>query len=146
MTNIFVFDPAAFKAVYPQFAKFTDEQLDWFFESVENDVLDNTITSCIPLKTRKKLFYLLIAHLAELQGRIDSGNSSLVGRVSSASEGSVSISSDYPTGSGALEQWLKQTPYGAQFYAFTAKYRVVLWVAAEAPMPVNRNRWFFRGY
>lgn len=144
MSNIFVFNPDEFKAVYPQFSKLTNEQLQFFFEMAEDDLIDNSETSCIPLKTRKKLFYLLVAHMAELQGRIDSGNSGLVGRVSSATEGSVSISSDMPMGSGALEQWLKQTPYGNMFYALTARYRGALWVAATRPMPVLRESFFFR--
>ncbi len=143
MSNIFVFNPSDFREAYPQFSKLTDEQLNWFFEMANGDLLDNSPSSCINLKTRKKLFYLLVAHFAELQNRIDNGNSSLVGRVSSATEGSVSIGVDYNMGTGALEQWLKQTPYGATFYALTAKYRTALWFAAEKPMPVNRNGWRF---
>ncbi|WP_236516068.1 DUF4054 domain-containing protein [Escherichia coli] len=141
MSNVFVFDPAAFKLSYPQFAKFTNEQLTNFFEEVENTIVDNTESSCFSLKDRKKRFYLLVAHNAELQNRINDGNTGLVGRISSATEGSVSISTDYSMGSGALEQWLKQTPYGAKFYAFTAPYRTALWVAATAPMPVKRTKW-----
>ncbi|WP_236508171.1 DUF4054 domain-containing protein, partial [Escherichia coli] len=94
-----------------------------FFEEVENTIVDNTETSCFSLKNRKKRFYLLVAHNAELQNRINDGNTGLVGRISSATEGSVSISTDYSMGSGPLQQWLKQTPYGAKFYAFTAPYR-----------------------
>ena len=67
MSNIFTFDPVAFKAVFPSFSKFTDEQLMYFFESVENTVLDNTESSCFSLANRKKWFYLLVAHKAELQ-------------------------------------------------------------------------------
>lgn len=140
MSNVFVFDPDAFKLAYPQFASFTNEQLISFFEEVENTVLDNTETSCISLANRKKWFYLLVAHNAELQNRINSGNTGLVGRISSATEGSVSISTDYNMGSGAMEQWLKQTPYGAKFYAYTAPWRKAIWVSAEQPMPVNRTR------
>lgn len=140
MSNVFVFDPVAFKAAFPQFASFTDEQLTWFFESVENTYVDNTESSCFTLADRKKWFFLLVAHKAELQNRINSGNSGLVGRISSATEGSVSISSDYTMGSGAQEQWLKQTPYGAEYYAATASYRQPVWIAATEPMPVNRTK------
>lgn len=143
MSNVFVFDPDAFKLAFPQFASYSNEQLMWFFESIEY-IIDNSESSCISLKNRKRWFWLLVAHKAELQNRINSGNTGLVGRISSATEGSVSISTDYPIGSGALEQWLKSTPYGAEFYAVTAAWRTALWVSAEAPMPVNRNRWFNR--
>ena len=140
MSNVFVFDPEEFKRLYPQFDKFTDEQLNFMFEIVENDILDNTETSCIKLKTRRKFFFLLVAHRAELQNRIDSGNTGLVGRISSATEGSVSISSDYLSSPTALAQWLNQTPYGADYYAMTAQYRTALWFAGTTPMPVRRTR------
>lgn len=149
MSNVYVFDPVDFKAVYaPTFDKYTDAQLNWFFESIEG-LLDNSESSCISLKNRKRWYYLLVAHKALLQDRINSGNSGLVGRISSATEGSVSISSEYPSGSGALEQWLKQTPYGAEFYAITLPWRSVLWFSSTRPMPVNRSRfnfWQLRGW
>lgn len=141
MSNVYVFDPVAFKLAYPQFAKFTNEQLIQFFEEVENSVVDNTESSCFSLANRKKWFYLLVAHNAELQNRIDSGNTGLVGRISSATEGSVSITTDYNMGDGALGQWLNQTPYGAKFFALTTAWRSALWVAATKPMPVKRTKW-----
>ena len=73
MSNVFAFDPTEFKSIFTQFATRSDAQLNWFFTAVENDVLDNTETACISLATRKKLFFLLVAHKAELQNRIDSG-------------------------------------------------------------------------
>ena len=141
MSNVYVFDPGAFKLAYPQFASFTNEQLNFFFKSVQGRILDNSETSCISLANREIWFYLLVAHKAELQNRINSGNSGLVGRVSSATEGSVSISTDYSLGSGALGQWLNQTPYGAEFFALTTAWRTALWVAGRAPMPVKRDKW-----
>ena len=139
MSNVFVFNPTEFKSIFTQFSARSDAQLSWFFTAVENDVLDNTETACISLSTRKKLFFLLVAHKAELQNRIDSGNTGLVGRISSATEGSVSISTDYLSSPTALAQWLNQTPYGAEYYALTARYRTALWNAATRPMPVKRN-------
>lgn len=146
MSNIFVFDPTTFKLAYPQFKNFTDEQLEWFFEEVEGTVLDNSETSCLSVKLRKKLFYWLVAHQAELQGRINSGNSSLVGRVSTATQGTVSISTDFTSSPTAMSQWLNQTPYGQKYYAFTSPYRSVLLIGGKYPMPVNRSRWFTRFY
>lgn len=142
MSNVFVFNPSDFKAAYPQFAKYTDEQLNWFFKVAEHYV-DNSEASCFSLEEREIMFFFLVAHLAELQNRIDNGNSGIVGRISSATEGSVSTSIDYNMGSGALEQWLKQTPYGASFYAFAAKYMTALWVAADRNMPINRSRFTY---
>ena len=140
MSNVFVFDPAAFKLAYPQFAKFTDEQLNYFFETVENRIIDNTESSCISLANRKIWFYLLVAHKGVLQNRIDDGGGEQVGRTSSATEGSISVTMDYNMGSGAMEQWLNQTAYGAEFSALSSAWRKALWVSADHPMPVNRAR------
>lgn len=140
MTNIYVFDPVLFKVVYPQFKAVPDELLQFYFDKAESTILDNTETACVPLKERKILFYLLVAHYAELQGRIDAGNSSLVGRISSASEGSVSISSDFNAGSSPTAQWLNQTPYGAEYYMATAKYRTAIPIIVNQAMPVQRFR------
>ena len=139
MSNIFVFDPALFKAVYPQFANVDNALLNYFFEKAESTLLDNSETACVPLKERKILFYLLVAHMAELQKRIDEGNSSLVGRVSSASEGSVSIGTDYNIG-GNSAQWYNQTPYGAEYWALTVRYRSSLYVVENLAMQVDRFR------
>jgi hypothetical protein len=77
--------------------------------------------------------------MAELQKRIDEGNSSLVGRISSASEGSVSIATDYNIG-GNSAQWYNQTPYGAEYWALTVRYRSSLYVVENLAMQVDRFR------
>lgn len=155
MSNVYVFDPVDFantpiaKSINrirttgtSPVPAFTDDDWMWIFESIEG-LLDNSESSCISLKNRKRWYYLLIGHKAILQTNIDKGNSGLVGKITSATEGSVSISSEYPMGSGALEQWLKQTPYGAEFYAITLPWRSVLWFSSTRPMPVNRSRFTF---
>ena len=73
-----VFDPAHFKEIYPQFAGISDTQLEWFFKKSEQ-ILDNSENSCIDEDTRLIWFYLLVAHYAQLQTQIQSGNSALVG-------------------------------------------------------------------
>jgi len=81
--------------------------------------------------TALRLLNLLTAHIAWLNApRDSSGNpaasggaaSPIVGRVNSASEGSVSVGSEnnYPPGSA---QWFQQTKYGAEWYALTNQYR-----------------------
>ncbi|WP_432784684.1 DUF4054 domain-containing protein [Oligella sp. MSHR50489EDL] len=107
----------------------------WFVEA--GLLINNTATSCVKsLVEREILMYLLMAHFALLQSRIDAGNSA-VGRVSSATEGSVSVSFD--NGSTALSAaWYQQTPYGAKYWAMTAKYRSFLYVVTNFPMRVKR--------
>ena len=110
-----VFDPAHFKEIYPQFAGISDTQLEWFFKKSEQ-ILDNSENSCIDEDTRLIWFYLLVAHYAQLQTQIQSGNSA-VGRISSATEGSVSVSLDYPTSAVGREKWFKYIGFCILFHA-----------------------------
>lgn len=67
------------------------------------------------------LLNLLTAHLAQLQQQSASGNG-MVGRISSATQGSVSVSTDLG-GSGSVPAWYAQTQYGLQFWQATAGQR-----------------------
>ena len=132
------FDVVEFRSMYPKITA-TDAQLEMFFLEAEL-LFNNTPQSCVKdLKKRKIYLYLVVAHLATLQAEVDKGNT-LVGRLSSASEGSVSVSSDYGT-LGKNEKWWAQTPYGAKYWTLTAPFRTSLYVVTNFAMPVDR-----RGY
>lgn len=147
MADIFHFDPVDFRKAFPSFANLTDEQLQWFFSIAENTIIDNTKSSCFTLDIRKKFFYLLVAHQAQLDKRVADGNGDLVGNISSATEGSISVSVAPIHSPTAMRQWLNQTPFGLQFNALTTAYRSALLIGGLAPMPVGRDRyrnlWWF---
>ncbi|EEZ74634.1 hypothetical protein NEILACOT_05350 [Neisseria lactamica ATCC 23970] len=69
---------------------------------------------------REMLLFLLVRHFAALAERAAQGG--LVGRIASASEGSVSVSADMGA-AGGNAAWYLQTPYGATYWQLTAKYR-----------------------
>lgn len=133
---IVVFDIDEFRELYPKIAA-TDAQLDMFFTIAEG-FLDNTECSVVKNPSeRKTMLYLLVAHMASLNQQTESGNA-VVGRVSSASEGTVSISLDY----GVMDntsRWYLQTPYGAMYFQMTKKYRSFLYRLGKSPMPVRRT-------
>ena len=134
--NVVVFDVTEFRGLYPKITA-SDLQLQSFFYEAEI-LFNNTSKSCVQdLTKRKILLYMIVAHLATLQAQVDAGNM-LVGRLSSASEGSVSISSDYGV-LGSSEKWWVQTPYGAKFWQMTAMFRTSLYVVTNFAMPVNRK-------
>ena len=135
MSGIVEFNIVKFRDIYPKLTA-TDAQLNSYFVEATM-LLNNTEQSCVQnLAEREALLFLLVAHLAMLQARIDGGNDS-VGRVSSASEGSVSVSLD--NGQTTLsDKWYQQTPYGAKYWALTAKYRSFLYVVTNSAMPVRR--------
>lgn len=138
MSGVVEFNPAEFKEIYP--IDINDSQLNMCFSKAELR-LNNTKNSLVcDLKERKILLYLLTAHLALIQDRINKGNDS-VGRIASASEGSVSVSLDFPTNGSALMAWFAQTPYGAEFWTLTSKYRTMRYVATASPTPVSKRSW-----
>lgn len=106
------------------------------------------------------LLDLLTAHIAWLFSMRDAnGNPSstgvvpppaIVGRVSSASQGSVSVSTEYASNGNPSESWYLQTPYGAMYWAATAQFRTAVYMpgqqrAALAKAPFFGPRRFY-GY
>jgi hypothetical protein len=74
-----------------------------------------------------QLLYLLTAHITALNYNPDGSakaSNAPVGRLSDATEGSVSASfqNEYPPGTA---QWYQQTTYGAQYWAATAQFRTM---------------------
>ena len=118
------FNYAVWVARYPIFSGVSQPLAQSFF--------DEACLYCVnrlgPVPTTTELSLLLnmlTAHVAWLAGQ-GTGNPSNgagpVGRLSDATEGSVSASfqNDYPPGT---PQWYQQTQFGAAFWAATAKYR-----------------------
>lgn len=135
MSGVVVFDLLKFRKLFPKIST-TDDQLDMFF--VEACLLcNNTENSNIRnLQEREILLFLLTAHIATLQQRTDSGNEA-VGRITSASEGSVSVALDNGQTTHS-EKWYQQTAYGARYWALTKRYRSFFYMLGKFPMPVRR--------
>ena len=122
--TIVTFDPAAFKARYPEFAAVADPTLAACFDEA-GLYLSNTDNSPVQNLTRRAtLLNMLTAHVAYIGGLLSAdGMPRPVGRVSQASEGSVSAAFEGvpPTpGSGA---WFQQSQYGAAFWQATSSLR-----------------------
>ena len=124
-----VFDPAAFKARYPEFAAVADPTLAACFDEA-GLYLSNSDNSPVQNLTRRAtLLNMLTAHVAYIGGLLSAdGMPRPVGRVSQASEGSVSAAFEGvpPTpGSGA---WFQQSQYGAAFWQATSSLRGMRYV------------------
>ena len=125
-----VFDPAAFKARYPEFAAVANPLLSACFDEA-GFYLSNSDKSPVQNLTRRAtLLNMLTAHVAYLGGALSAdGMPRPVGRVSQASEGSVSAAFEGvpPTpGSGA---WFQQSQYGAAFWQATSNLRGFRYIA-----------------
>lgn len=126
---VVVFDPAAFKLAYPEFATVPDARLTALFNIVGATILDNTDASVVvdPLQ-RAPLLDMLVAHMLVLFGYTTTTGQvvpprGVVGRVASATEGTVSTSLEYHVPANASEAWFSQTPYGAMYWLAVAQFR-----------------------
>jgi hypothetical protein len=140
MGVIVTFNYAAWIALFPQFGVTTPQ----FTALTEMQVT----TLILPLaesynrndgggpvcdvQTQTNLLNLMVAHVAQLLfGSSTQPLSALVGRVSSASEGSVSVSADFPTTPN--NAWFLQTPFGAAWYQLSLPYRLGRYVPKITP-------------
>lgn len=123
--GIVVFDVDAFRKRYPEFAAVPDLLLQEYFTEA-TIYLDNTDSSRVSdLTQRAMLLNMLTAHITQLNsGSKGKGASELVGRISSATQGSVSVSADMGPVSNT-EAWYLQTKYGAAYWNATAPFRTM---------------------
>lgn len=125
-----VFDYAAWNQRYPELGAVDEGRAALLFAEA-GLYLDNT--DCSPVQDvamRLMLLNMIVAHLAVLGGALEPGGapSGMVGRVSSASEGSVSVSVDSGLAPGTAA-WFQQTNYGLSFWQATKRFRMARYIA-----------------
>lgn len=137
MSGVVTFNEALFLARYPQFTAFASVNpgaLQLRFDEVTALYINNTINSIVKeVAERSILINYAIAHMLQIEGVTtvngQGSTSQQVGRVSSATEGSVSASLDMGATPGTAAWWL-QTQYGATYWNATAKYRTFRYARA----------------
>lgn len=133
VAGVVVFEPDAFIIAYPEFATVdvTALQMNFDFATL---VLENSCGSVVQdANVRERLLNLLTAHITALFNGVNGQPAAdLVGRISSASEGSVSVSAEYAAGVSQSQAWYVQTKYGAMFWNLTAVYRTMRYIPAPA--------------
>lgn len=113
---VVAFDSALFCAGYPEFAALSPKTLEAYFmrATIYEPNGDNAPESDVTV--RAMLLNMLVAHIAAL------ANAQLVGRVSQATEGSVSVTAEMAAPSKDSD-WFKQTKYGAEYWQAIAPRR-----------------------
>lgn len=117
------FDPVGFRTRYPEFMAVPEPTLAAYF--IESGIyLNNTDSSLVSdVAVRLVLLNMIVAHLSALNwGANGEKPSGLVGRIDSASEGSVSVHADMGPVTNS-QAWWAQTKYGAAYWSATASYR-----------------------
>jgi hypothetical protein len=146
-TPVVTFDFAKWTGMYPEFANCTPAQgAGWFLRA--SFLCGNE--PCNPLNAvagmLESCLYLLTSHIAFLSAPRDAQGaasatgqaaSPIVGRVDSATEGSVSVHADMgDANAGSPSQaWYMQTKYGAEYWAALAPTRTARYMANPTVIP-----------
>jgi hypothetical protein len=109
---------------YPQFANISQSL-------VQGDILTTAEQFCrndgggpvYIFSLQTTLLNLMVAHICALfyPSGSSAGPSGIVGRIDSATEGSVSVHAEMPVGNNPDVAWYQQTPYGSAFYKLMPK-------------------------
>jgi hypothetical protein len=132
--SVVVFDPTAFKTRYAEFSTVADGTLTaYFFEATL--YLNNSESSLVTDVTQRSvLLNMIVAHLAALYSGVNGQSpSQLTGRISQASEGSVSVATDMGPVSNTAAWWA-QTKYGYHYWQATAPYRTMRYRAGSSKL------------
>lgn len=128
-----VFDYALWSARYPELAASVDEPLAQAYFDEAGLYLDNTDASPVTnVAIRLQYLNMLVAHLAKLFSTIGGvAPSGLIGRVTSATEGSVTVKVAEMSATSDLAFFFEQTPYGLNFWVATAAYRTFQYIPGD---------------
>lgn len=145
--GIVTFSYADWSARYPELAASVTAQTAQLYFNEAQLYCDNTPTSLITDTSqggeREMLLNMVTAHIAALNAPLNGQPSSpLVGRISNATQGSVSVQTDFQVPGSAA--WFAQTKYGAAYWQATTKYRSMLYVRGPVPIANPFNGRFRR--
>ena len=126
---VVTFNPATFKLRYPELAGIDSALLELYFNEATVYCCNTHSAIIRDVRIREIILNMLTAHIATLAKR------ELVGRISSATEGSVTVSAAMTTPSGS-RAWFDQTPYGASAWQAMGPYRTAIYIAPPRPIRV----------
>lgn len=128
---IATFSYAAFQARYPEFAAVPAATVEQYFAEAGLYWRNDGTGPVSTVASQAILMNMLTAHIAALYSQAQGDPSpgaakdpnTPVGAITSASEGSVSVSVQAEYAPGTV-QWFKQTKYGLSFWTATTPYRM----------------------
>ncbi|WP_164746624.1 MULTISPECIES: DUF4054 domain-containing protein [unclassified Mesorhizobium] len=128
MGVIVEFSFANFIAIYPQFATLSQPQVLQGALPVATLYCRNDGGGPVTkTETQTTLLNLMVAHICQLMyGANGQAPGGIVGRVSNAAEGSVSVQADFPVTPN--NAWFMQTQFGAAYWQATAAYRTMRYI------------------
>lgn len=136
-----VFVYANWLLLFPQFSNVTEAQADLLVPTAQA-MMCGFINQVTNSGLQMALLNYMVAHLAQLSfGSTTQPANAFVGRISNATQGSVSVATEFPmTQSNA---WYAQTPYGLTYWQLSLPFRLGRYVPKVTPQRqfVGGGRW-----
>lgn len=133
MDGVVAFDYTAWSLRYPELAASVTAPLANIYFAEAQLYCDNTpsspVTDWAPGGQRAMFLNMITAHIAALN---KPGASALVGRISNATEGSVSVQTQLDGEQLHGRAFWAQTRYGLAFWQASAQYRTMRYIASPA--------------
>lgn len=140
--GVVVFSASEFLASFPEFTAVNTAFPNVLQANFDRATLqvNNCCQSLADANTRLTLLYLVTAHITALfQGVNNAGPQGVVGRIADATEGSVSVGTEMSSEVSQSQAYYLQTPYGAEFWQASARYRTARYIAPRSgfrdPLP-----------
>ena len=136
-TQVVSFDYATWAAEFPELSpSINSVQAQNYFTFaclyVDNSACSIILDASQPGGVRETILYMTLSHIATLLALVNGvAPSPLVGRISGASQGSVSVATEMPTNPNAA--WWMQTKYGALAWAALAPFRTATYFPNPRP-------------
>lgn len=127
------FDYGAWVARYPEFAGVNAATAAAYFAEATLYHKNDATGPINDAAQQSMLLNMVTAHIAARYAKQANGDpaSPIVGRITDATEGSVSVSADYGATIGVQQAFWLQTKYGADYYAATARFRTARYIAGH---------------
>lgn len=141
------FDPTTWLQMYPQFGYLTPAQATMYFTQATMIHRNDGGGPVKDATQQTNLLGLLTAHVAQLLAPAKDGSDpdgSAVGRISQATEGSVSASLELPANLPQAAAWFSQTQYGLMYWTATKPFRAARYLPNNQS-PVNAGMWGYGG-
>lgn len=126
MNGIVIFNYSNWALRYAELAQYVAQPLAQLYFNESALLCDNTASSPITDDSvggmRDMILGMATAHVAALNSPLGAPSSTLVGRIASAGQGSVNVSTSLEGASAGRAYW-EQTKYGLAFWTATARYR-----------------------
>ncbi len=138
---IVVFNYENWIAQFPNFNYLSSVQATMYFDIATNYFRNDGFGPVCNLDQKTLILYLLTAHIAQLFAPKSNGQnpSTIVGRINTASEGSVSVGAEFQASPAA--SWYLQTQYGASAWQLMLPWRTMRYVPGVSRI---MNPWPFQ--